>query len=139
MSAQECFQSPYKLLHTIRSVPCFKFHLLDHFNYLQCSLLESICNIQLSDSAWFQTSLPPTSGGFGVRSAVILAPSAYLASWSVMIPSNASPPTGTSTIHQKNVDSPVIEGHSTPSYLKQNPEEKHVCWNSPLSSSPNLN
>ena len=34
-----------------------------------------------------------------------------LKAWSAMIQSNASPPTGTSAIHQKNMDSPVIEGH----------------------------
>ena len=39
-----------------------------------------ICNVKLDDSCWLQASLPINSGGLGIRSAVMLAPSAYLAS-----------------------------------------------------------
>ena len=68
------------IIYTIRTAPCFQSLLLEQFDSLQRSLLESICNIRLSDTAWLQASLPASSGGLGVRSAVMLAPSAYLAS-----------------------------------------------------------
>ena len=54
--------------------------MLAVFDNLQRSLLESICNINLSDSAWTQASLPTNSGGLGIRSLAKLAPSAFLAS-----------------------------------------------------------
>ena len=130
-----------KLLYTIRSAPCFQSDLLDDFDNLQRSLLESICNINLVDSAWLQASLPATSGGLGVRSAVMLAPSAYLASaagcahlyqallpeklhsqdaairghaleaWCAMLASEADPPTGAEAILQRNWDGPVVKSH----------------------------
>ena len=69
-----------KLLYTIRTAPCYQFILLSSFDSLQRSLLESICNIHLTDSGWLQASLTATFVGLGVRSAVMLAPSAFLAS-----------------------------------------------------------
>jgi hypothetical protein len=68
-----------KLMYVLRTAPCFLSPLLASFDRLQCSLLESICNIQMSDFSWQQASLPINSGGLGIRSAVMLAPSAYLA------------------------------------------------------------
>ena len=41
----------------------------------------SITNTLLDDRTWLQASLPVKSGGLGIRSAVHLAPSAYLASF----------------------------------------------------------
>ncbi len=69
-----------KLLYILRTAPCFLSPSLDRFDGLQRSLIESICNIQLSDASWIQASLPIHSGGLGIRSADMLAPSAYLAS-----------------------------------------------------------
>ena len=68
-----------KLLYTLRTAPCDQSILLSSFDSLQMSLLESICYIHLTESGWLQASLPPTFGGSGVRSAVMLAPSAFLA------------------------------------------------------------
>ena len=42
--------------------------------------LESILNVELSDTHWLQATLPVREGGLGVRSLVSLAPSAFLAS-----------------------------------------------------------
>ena len=130
-----------KLLYTLRTAPCYQSILLSSFDCLQRSLLESICNIHLTDSAWLQASLPATFGGLGVRSAVMLAPSAFLASAAgcaslsqVILPerlhnqdsnvcteamlawSSASPvavvsPTGSDATRQKFWDLPIIEGH----------------------------
>ena len=47
---------------------------------LQKGILESICNVQLSDLAWSQASLPVNMGGLGIRRFAKLAPSAFLAS-----------------------------------------------------------
>ena len=59
---------------------------------LQRVLFESICNVSLSDEAWFQASLPAwfqashqaslpvKRGGLGIGSFVMLSPSAFLAS-----------------------------------------------------------
>ena len=69
-----------KLLYILRTAPCFLSPSLDRFDGLQRSLIESICNIQLGDATWLQASLPINNGGLGIRSAAMLAPSAYLAS-----------------------------------------------------------
>ena len=46
------------------------------------SIVSNICNIHFShdDPAWLQATLPIRMGGLGIRRAVQLAPSAYLAS-----------------------------------------------------------
>ena len=69
-----------KLLYVLRSAPCFQSDLLSVFDAVLRSLLEVICNVKLDDSCWLQASLPINSGGLGIRSAVMLAPSAFLAS-----------------------------------------------------------
>ena len=42
--------------------------------------LTSILNVDLSENQWTQASLPVGDGGLGIRSAQMLAPSAFLAS-----------------------------------------------------------
>ena len=69
-----------KVLYVLGTAPYFRSSLLAVFDNLQRSLLESICNINLSDSAWTQASLPTNLGGLGIRSLAKLAPSASLAS-----------------------------------------------------------
>ena len=69
-----------KVLYTLRSSPCFLSPALQDFDTRLRSLLGTILNIDLSDSAWTQASLPVRTGGLGVRSATLLAPSAFLAS-----------------------------------------------------------
>ena len=71
-----------KVLYILRTAPCFLSPSLDHFDSLQRSLIESICNIQLSDASWLQASLPINGGGLGIRSAAMLAPSAYILGFS---------------------------------------------------------
>ena len=69
-----------KVLYVLRTAPCFQSPILLDLDQLQRSLLECICNIQLSNKAWKQASLPIKSGGLGIRSFAMLAPSAFLAS-----------------------------------------------------------
>ena len=126
-----------KVLYVLRTAPCFCSSLLSDFDVIQRSLLESICNIQLSERSWLQASLPVNSGGLGIRSAVMLAPSAYLASAAgssciirSVLPTHLSdalypfheealqlwrgyhdqaPPESTTATQQKQWDLPVVE------------------------------
>ena len=69
-----------KLMYILRSSPCFdNDELINYDNDLR-NMLSKILNIDLSDDGWEQASLPVRCGGLGIRSAVSLAPSAYLAS-----------------------------------------------------------
>ena len=69
-----------KVLYTLRSSPSFLSPALQDFHTHLRSLLGTILNIDLSDSAWTQASLPVRTGGLGVQRATLLAPSAFLAS-----------------------------------------------------------
>ena len=69
-----------KILYVLRTSPSFISSLLSTFNRVLRALLESICNIRLTDLSWIQTSLPVNMGGLGMRSVTTLAPSAFLAS-----------------------------------------------------------
>ena len=71
-----------KLLYTLRTAPCFLSHELRTYDDLLRSITSRIANVPFSesDAAWTQASLPVKQGGLGIRSAVQLAPSAFLAS-----------------------------------------------------------
>ena len=72
-----------KLMHTIKCTPCFLANsVLQEFDKVQCSILSDISNASIStgDAAWTQATLPVKYGGLGIKSAVTLAPSAFLAS-----------------------------------------------------------
>ena len=54
-----------KVLYILRTSPSFLSPLLANLdNVLRC-LLESICNIRLSDQSWLQAPFPSTLGGWG--------------------------------------------------------------------------
>jgi hypothetical protein len=69
-----------KVMHILRTAPSFRSRVLDSFDCVLRSLLESICNIHLSEQNWIQASLPINLGGLGIRSVTMLVPSAFLAS-----------------------------------------------------------
>ena len=69
-----------KMLYILHTLPCFLILALHGFDSLLRSLRGIILNLNLTDSAWTQVSLPVQAGGLGVRSTTQLAPSAYLAS-----------------------------------------------------------
>ena len=69
-----------KMLNVLRSSPCVDHPSLVRFDSLLRSGLTSITNCALDDFAWLQSSLPIRDGGLGIRSVVVLAPSAFLAS-----------------------------------------------------------
>ena len=68
------------VLYILHMAPSFQSSVLSAFDGLLRSLLESICNIRLTEESWIQASLPINQGGLGIRSVTMLAPSAYLAS-----------------------------------------------------------
>ena len=73
------FSAP-KLLHTLRSSPCWSNPALATFDSLVKSALCKITNNALPEHSWIQASLPVRDGGLRIRSVVSLAPSAFLAS-----------------------------------------------------------
>ena len=71
-----------KLLYSLRTSPCFSSPALASYDDELRSILSSLTNTCLdeSSSAWTQATLLVSYGGLGIRSAVQLAPSAFLAS-----------------------------------------------------------
>ncbi|MCI0562581.1 MAG: hypothetical protein MN733_29210, partial [Nitrososphaera sp.] len=69
-----------KMLHILRSSCCVDQPALVEFDVQLRSLLSELLNVSLNDMQWNQASLPVKDGGLRIRSATLLAPSAYLAS-----------------------------------------------------------
>lgn len=126
-----------KLMYTLRTSDCQSSPALTDFDKTLRDGLSAILNVDLSGDQWQQASLPVRDGGLGIRSAVLLAPSAFLASaagttelqarilpptiavvpdscvasclktWSIK--SQSSVPTGEAAQSQRNWDSPCIQ------------------------------
>src|SRR5882757_4924820 len=69
-----------KLLYVLRTAPTFLSPTLLLYDNILSSSISSLFNISLSADSFLQASLPVRLGGLGVRGAVVLAPSAFLAS-----------------------------------------------------------
>ena len=86
MSAHDCLfllrnvVTMSRLVYTLRTAPCTGSKELVLYDEVLRSTLSTTLNVDLSDGGWQQASLPVRWGGLGVRTAVMLAPSAYLAS-----------------------------------------------------------
>ena len=89
------------LLHILRSAPCSGHPSLPIFDEALRASLSSVLNVALDDTQWSQASLPVREGGLGVRSAVHLAPSAFLAS------ANASAPLTSAILATFGSNSPL--------------------------------
>ena len=76
---KNCFSMP-KLIYTLRCAACYKSTVLNEYDANIHSTLQVILNIDLSEAAWSQATLPVASGGLGVRLATDLALPAFLAS-----------------------------------------------------------
>ena len=78
---QKCFALP-KLLYTLRTAPCFRSANLAAYDDCLREILGLVTNtfLERDSSAWMQVTLPVKLGGLGIRSAVSVAPSAFLAS-----------------------------------------------------------
>ena len=110
-----------KLLYTLRTSPCFLSSNLALYDDRLRSIVGAITNIdfELNIRAWTQASLPVKYGGLGFRSAVQLAPSAFLASAAA---------------------SSDLAHHILPSHLQSfsllHCEEAEVLWSQGLEQSP---
>ena len=69
-----------KLLYLLRTSQCSDNPLLRQFDDTLRTGLITILNVDINKDQWLQASLPVGDGGLGIRSAEMLAPSAYLAS-----------------------------------------------------------
>ena len=69
-----------KLLYLLKSSPSFLSPNVKDYDDVLRSVVGTIANTCLDDIAWQQASLPVRAGGLGIRSAVQLAPSAFLSS-----------------------------------------------------------
>ena len=79
---QNCFSMP-KLNYFLRTAPCFQEgKILENYDKIICESLTEILNIQLSESAWEQASLPIAKGGLGLRPALHVALAGFLSSFS---------------------------------------------------------
>ena len=71
-----------KLLYNLRTAPCFLSPALQEYDSTLKSIVSTIANVHFGedDSTWLQAILPVKLVGLGIRNAVQLAPSAFLAS-----------------------------------------------------------
>ena len=76
---KNCFSLP-KLQYILRCAPCYKSQILQRYDNSIRETLQLILNIELSDSAWNQATLPVKNGGIGIRLAKQVALPAYLSS-----------------------------------------------------------
>ena len=77
---KNCFSLP-KLQYILRCAPCLqKPKFYQRYDNSIRETLQLILNIELSDSAWNQATLPVKNGGIGIRLATQVALPAYLSS-----------------------------------------------------------
>ena len=67
-------------MYTLRINPCFDNTVVTRYDDLIRSTLQSILNVQLTDSSWKQAILPVRLGGLGIQIASRTALPAYLSS-----------------------------------------------------------
>ena len=68
-----------KLLYTLRTCECSGNPLLDEFDRCLRDGLTRILNVNMNDDQWLKP-LPVRNGGLGIKNAMKLTPSAFLAS-----------------------------------------------------------
>ena len=135
---QHSFSMP-KILHMLRTAPCFLSPPVEAYHSLLRRVLGDITNVCLEeDGTWTQASLPVGAEGIGIRRVAQLAPSTFLASAAgcselvaqilppqmqgVLNPSRDAaltawqhghdevPPSGAASHRQKAWDAPLIQG-----------------------------
>ena len=74
------------ILSVLRAAPCTDHPALVRFDATLRGGLSAILNCEISGLSWTQANLPICDGGLGVRSVVMLAPSAFLASAAATLP-----------------------------------------------------
>ena len=86
-----------RLQYLLRTAPCFLSHELRLYDHILFNTIMAITNTCLDSTALSQASLPVRWGGIGIRSACVLAPSAFISSLrssevqiSLLLPSRSS-------------------------------------------------
>ena len=69
-----------KLQYLLRTAPCFLSGELQEYDYILSNAVMSITNTSLDATALSQAALPVRWGGLGIRSAITVAPSAFISS-----------------------------------------------------------
>jgi Reverse transcriptase (RNA-dependent DNA polymerase) len=76
---RNCLSLP-KLQYTMRCSPSFDSSVIARYDECNRDTLEAVLNVQLSEYAWLQASLPVAAGGLGVRTASQIVLPAFLSS-----------------------------------------------------------
>jgi hypothetical protein len=76
---KNCFSLP-KLQYILRCSPCYNSPILTQYDDTIRDTLQSILNIELSETAWVQATLPVKRGGIGIRLATQVSLPAFLSS-----------------------------------------------------------
>src|SRR6218665_1375098 len=121
--------------YILRCSPCSGHHLLENFDELQRTGLETVVDCSLNETQRLKASLPVRDGGLGVRRAASLASSAYLASAAAILDLQTALLTGSSG----EAPSPdkyweeimVLRENSMPDPANPYPSKQSV-WDRPL-------
>ena len=109
-----------KLLYYLRTAPCFLSPVIQEYDELLKSIVSGITNVHFGEvcPSWIQASLPVKLGGLGIKSAVHLAPCAYLASTSAsadLVQCILPPPVCDIPLpHREEAETRWSEGHDQP-------------------------
>ena len=130
----QSFCHPKAIVHTADISSCFLSPTLQCYDNELRKILYSITNICLDEAAWTQATFPVHYGGLGIRSAVQLAPSAFLASAhsSQDLVHRILPPhlLSTDLLHKDTAISVWSQGHQqTPPQDKASYSQK--AWDTP--------
>jgi hypothetical protein len=116
-----------KLLHLLRTTDCSDNPLLARFDETLRTGLSTILNVDLSDTQWLQASLPVRDGGLGIRSAQMLAPSAFLASAaSTLTLQQSILPDNISSLEDESIAATEIRWAALSGSVKPANEEQHI-------------
>ena len=74
-----CIAAP-KLTYVLRCSPCFRSPCLGNYDNILRDCAQRVLNVDLTDHAWLQATLPVRHGGLGIRTASDLALPAFLSS-----------------------------------------------------------
>ena len=124
-----------KLLYLLRTADCSGNQLLDVFDSTLRAGLSKVLNVDLNDDQWLQASLPVGDGGLGIRSAKMLAPSAFLASAaSTLALQQSILPDSISSLEDPTVASAETRWSSLSGSVQPASEEQHIqkAWDKPV-------
>jgi len=126
-----------KLLYLLRTSKCAGNPLLRQFDDTLHTGLINILNVDLNDDQWLQASLPVGDRGLGIKSAEMLAPSAFLASAaSTLLLQQSILPGGTWMLGDQSVESTESLWTHLANSPKPTQHTKHIqkAWDGPVAA-----